>query len=103
MESVSEMEGNSVTLKFDITEIYDVIQFAYKDYTIAEISRAGQNFTTYDVVLNGRFRNRLKVDIQTGSLTITNITTEHAGNYHIQMFNKRHTAHKSFMVNVCSK
>ncbi|KAI2644834.1 hypothetical protein H4Q32_027828 [Labeo rohita] len=102
VKSLSAMEGKPVTLNSDITEIYDEIQFEYKDYTIAEISRAGQNFTTYDVVLNGRFRDRLKVDIQTGSLTITNITTDHAGDYHIQIFNRRHTVHKSFMVTVCS-
>ncbi|KAL0161268.1 hypothetical protein M9458_044993, partial [Cirrhinus mrigala] len=32
-----------------------------------------------------RFRERLKLDNQTGSLTITNITTQHAGYYQLEI------------------
>ncbi|KAL0161616.1 hypothetical protein M9458_045341, partial [Cirrhinus mrigala] len=41
--------------------------------------------TVYDDVLDGRFRNRLRLDKQTGSLTITDITAEHTGDYELQI------------------
>uniref|UniRef100_A0A8C1TFG0 Immunoglobulin domain-containing protein n=1 Tax=Cyprinus carpio TaxID=7962 RepID=A0A8C1TFG0_CYPCA len=101
VKSVSVMEGDSVTLESDITKIYDEIQFEYDDSIIAKISRAAQNFSTFDGP-DGRFRHRLKLDNQTGSLTITNITNQHTGFYHLHIFNSRHTVHKSFVVNVCN-
>uniref|UniRef100_A0A671M363 Ig-like domain-containing protein n=1 Tax=Sinocyclocheilus anshuiensis TaxID=1608454 RepID=A0A671M363_9TELE len=42
------------------------------------------SITVYDDVPDGRFRNRLKVDHQTGYLTITNTTTQHTGCYNLQ-------------------
>ncbi|XP_039525921.1 signaling lymphocytic activation molecule-like [Pimephales promelas] len=86
------MKGESVTLNSDLTEIKDddVIQWRFKDYydetetLIAEINVMAGRITVYDDVLDGRFRDRLKLNNQTGSLTITNITTEHAGDYKIK-------------------
>ncbi|CAM4661792.1 unnamed protein product [Leuciscus chuanchicus] len=85
---VSVMEGDSVSLNSDLTEIEDddVIQWRFGDENtlIAEINKPTDRITVYDDVLDGRFRDRLKLDNQTGSLTITNTTTEHDGDYKLE-------------------
>ncbi|XP_048037413.1 uncharacterized protein LOC125262629 [Megalobrama amblycephala] len=87
-QSVSVMEGDSVTLYIDAAEIQKGDNMLWKygadKQIIAEISRIYKLFITY----NGpdeRFRDRLKMDNQTGSLTITNITTEHDGDYQLEI------------------
>uniref|UniRef100_A0A673HP39 Immunoglobulin domain-containing protein n=1 Tax=Sinocyclocheilus rhinocerous TaxID=307959 RepID=A0A673HP39_9TELE len=86
-ESVSVMEGDSVTLYTGVTEIFEDIFWNYRDenFLIAKINREIQISSIYDDVLDGRFRDRLKLDNQTGSLTITNMRTEHAGVYQLQI------------------
>uniref|UniRef100_A0A672LWG5 Ig-like domain-containing protein n=1 Tax=Sinocyclocheilus grahami TaxID=75366 RepID=A0A672LWG5_SINGR len=108
-ESVSEvwlmsvMEGDSVTLNTDLTEIHednDILwNFGADNSLIAEISREKQIFFTYDDVPDGRFRDRLKLDDQTGSLTITDITTEHAGLYKLEITGPKWSS-KTFSVSV---
>ncbi len=82
---ISVLEGDSVTLNSGLTEMTDddliLWRFGAENTSIAEINVMGDNMTVYDDVLDGRFRDRLKLDNQTGSLTITNTTTEHAGDY----------------------
>ncbi|XP_050958133.1 uncharacterized protein LOC127159293 [Labeo rohita] len=82
---VSVLEGDSVTLNTGVTEMmdYDLIlwRFGTENTVIAEINVLANRITVYDDVLDGRFRDRLKLDDQTGSLTIKNITTQHAGLY----------------------
>jgi len=66
MKLVSVMEGDSVSLNSDLTEIKDddVIQWMFGDGNtlIAEINVTADRFTVYDDVLDGRFRDRLKLD-----------------------------------------
>ncbi|XP_073700516.1 uncharacterized protein [Garra rufa] len=85
LKSVSVTEGDSVTLNTGLTEIMyeDLIlwRFGAKNTLIAQIDVMASSITINDDVLDGRFRDRLKLDHQTGSLTITNITTDHAGLY----------------------
>ncbi|XDV22871.1 hypothetical protein PO909_027651 [Leuciscus waleckii] len=81
------MEGDPVSLNSDLTEVKDkdVIQWTFENTLIAEINVTANRITVYDDVLDGRFRDRLKLDNQTGSLTITNTTTEHTGEYKLQI------------------
>ncbi|XP_050958256.1 uncharacterized protein LOC127159490 isoform X2 [Labeo rohita] len=89
IRGVSVMEGDSVTLNSGLTEIMDGDLIHWKFWMeatlLAEINKQANRFTVYDDVLDGRFRDRLKLDKQTGSLTITNTTTEHAGLNYIEI------------------
>uniref|UniRef100_A0A8C0XV23 Si:ch73-256j6.2 n=1 Tax=Cyprinus carpio carpio TaxID=630221 RepID=A0A8C0XV23_CYPCA len=83
-------EGDSVTLNSDLTEIHDyLIQWSFwvENTLIAEINVTADRFSVFDDVLDGRFRDRLKLDKQTGSLTITNFTNEHSGLYTVETKN----------------
>ncbi|XP_067252756.1 uncharacterized protein [Chanodichthys erythropterus] len=82
IDQISVTEGDSVTLDSDLTEINDDrIQWMFGDALIADSNKQDDRITVYDDVLDGRFKDRLKLNKQTGSLTITNITTEHVGHY----------------------
>ncbi|XP_077065546.1 uncharacterized protein LOC143718345 [Siphateles boraxobius] len=83
MKSVSVMEGDSVTLDTE-REMRNIL-WKFGNYLIAEINQSGDRITVHDDVLDGRFRDRLQVDRETGSLTITNTRTEHAGFYQLQI------------------
>ncbi|XP_073699679.1 uncharacterized protein [Garra rufa] len=87
-ESVSVTEGDSITLHTDLTETHETNKIMWNFGTgksvIAEIHKVYSIFSTFDGP-DGRFRDRLKLNNQTGSLTITNITAEHAGLYEVHI------------------
>ncbi|XP_067253066.1 CD48 antigen-like [Chanodichthys erythropterus] len=101
-DSVSVMEGDSVTLYTDDTEIHeddDILwKYGAENSLVAKMKKKNKIFQISDV-LDGRFRDRLKLDHQTGSLTITNITTEHAGDYKLDISGAKKSS-KSFSVSV---
>ncbi len=101
-ESVSVMEGDSVTLYTDLTEIHeddDILwKYGAEKFQIAKMKKKKQIFSTFDGP-DGRFRDRLKLDNQTGSLTITNITTQHNGVYQLQTAGAKKSS-KTFSVSV---
>ncbi|XP_067252714.1 uncharacterized protein [Chanodichthys erythropterus] len=98
-DSVSVVEGDSVTLHTDLTEIGkdDVLEwrFGAKGVRIAQINRGANKSFIDDEALHQSFRGRLKLDNQTGDLTIRNIRTEHSGRYEAT---SGHTLNKIFSV-----
>ncbi|KAK9967244.1 hypothetical protein ABG768_001652 [Culter alburnus] len=104
-DSVSVMEGDSVTLYTDLTEIHegeDILwKYGAENSLIAKIKKKNQTFLTFDVP-DERFRDRLKLDDQTGSLTIMNITTEHAGVYRLDISGAKEST-KTFNVSVYAR
>ncbi|XP_057181350.1 uncharacterized protein LOC130548527 [Triplophysa rosa] len=84
VKSVSVMEGDSVTLHNNVTDIQrgDVIEWLFGPQE-TRIATIYTDFSETDVVHDGMFRDKLQVDDHTGSLTITNITTQHSGLYHM--------------------
>uniref|UniRef100_A0A8C1FJE2 Ig-like domain-containing protein n=1 Tax=Cyprinus carpio carpio TaxID=630221 RepID=A0A8C1FJE2_CYPCA len=103
VESVSVLEGDSVTLHSGVTEMMDddliLWRFGYNKILIAKINVMASSITVYDDVLDGRFRDRLKVDHQTGSLIITDTRTEHTGLYQLQS----NTLRKNFTLTVYAR
>ncbi|KAI2644427.1 Junctional adhesion molecule-like [Labeo rohita] len=101
VKTVSVEEGDSVTLHTD-TEIQsnDLIQWMFGNTVIAKIDKAAQPFHTYDGP-DGRFRDRLKLDHQTGSLTITNTRTTDSGLYDLRISSSnRRNINRRFTVTV---
>uniref|UniRef100_A0A8C1T3M1 Uncharacterized protein n=1 Tax=Cyprinus carpio TaxID=7962 RepID=A0A8C1T3M1_CYPCA len=91
-------------LQTGVTEIQkaDLITWTFgpENTRIAQINRLINKISYYDV-LDGRFRDRLQLDHQTGSLTITNITTEHTGLYgFLQIIGGKQVTPKKFSVTV---
>ncbi|XP_050950421.1 SLAM family member 8-like [Labeo rohita] len=78
-ESVSVMEGESLTLNAGVTEMQrdDLILWTFGPLLIAKINGKDNKREFYDE----RFRDRLKLNHQTGSLTITNTRTTDSGLY----------------------
>ncbi|XP_016107386.1 uncharacterized protein [Sinocyclocheilus grahami] len=94
------MEGDSVTLNTDVTEAqkYLFIQWMFGNTRIAEVGRLTQTHSTYDGP-DGRFRDRLQLDLQTGSLSITNTRTTDSGLYQLTAISSE-TSYMSFNVTV---
>jgi len=88
-ESVSVMEGDSVTLKY-LTERkkQEEIIWYFNNTLIAEISGDQSKICTDDQCKE-RFRDRLKLDLKTGSLTITHTTNTDSGRYDVRISSRK--------------
>ncbi|CAM4660394.1 unnamed protein product [Leuciscus chuanchicus] len=92
-------EGESIT--FDpgvIKNTNDVLTWYFKDILIAEITGDQSKICT-DVQCKERFRDRLKLDHQTGSLTITNTRNTDSGEYTL-LINSRFSIIRRYSVSV---
>ncbi|KTF78909.1 hypothetical protein cypCar_00034324 [Cyprinus carpio] len=87
--SVSVMEGDIVTLKSDVTmQEHDKMLWYFNDALIALINGDPSKSCVYDG--EGEiFKDRLSVDYETGSLTITNIRSKHAGRYETEIIKSK--------------
>ncbi|XP_016115825.1 uncharacterized protein [Sinocyclocheilus grahami] len=100
---VSVMEGDSITLHTGIKKAQeDRIRWYFNETRIAQIN-GDPSKTCTDVQCNvgtERFRDRLKLDHQTGSLTIMNTRTTDAGVYQLKIFSSSSISEKTFSVSV---
>ncbi|KAI2650653.1 Obscurin [Labeo rohita] len=97
MKIKSVKESDSVTLYTSVMKNpNDLMTWYFNDICIAEITRDNNT----DEQCEDRFRDRLKLDHQTGSLTITNIRTTESGLYKLQINSGRISITKSFNVTV---
>ncbi|XDV23494.1 hypothetical protein PO909_028054, partial [Leuciscus waleckii] len=99
----SVKKGESVTLDTHVIKSpNDLMMWYFIDTPIAEITGDQSKICTDDQC-EERFRDRLKLDHQTGSLTITNITNTHSGKYKLQINSSRISIRRSFSVSVSIK
>ncbi len=97
------MEGDSVTLHSDVeTNQQEKIRWYFNDIRIAQITGDQTNICTDVQCNNGteRFRDRLNLENQTGSLTIMNIRTTDSGVYRLRIISSSNISETIFIVAV---
>uniref|UniRef100_A0A8C1TIB0 Immunoglobulin domain-containing protein n=1 Tax=Cyprinus carpio TaxID=7962 RepID=A0A8C1TIB0_CYPCA len=102
--SVSVMEGDSVTLPTGVkADQHETIKWYFNDARIAQITGDLSKICT-DVQCNNegteRFRDRLQLDHQTGSLTITDTRTTDSGEYILEIIDTGSEPENTFYVTV---
>ncbi|XP_042595902.1 uncharacterized protein LOC109054066 isoform X2 [Cyprinus carpio] len=101
-EKMPVMEGDSVTLHTNLSEILDkdtiLWGFGPRELIISQITRK-EDLTSFFVTDEVSFAGRLQVDQQTGSLTIRNIRNRHSGQYKLTISREK-TRYRIFHVHV---
>lgn len=100
---VSVMEGDRAKLNTDVSELQrDALilwMFGSRDGLIAKADMENNRISIYDGA-DGRYRDRLELDRQTGSLSITNTTCTDSGLYKLKIISSTETKSKLFRVTV---
>ncbi|XP_048038241.1 uncharacterized protein LOC125263282 isoform X2 [Megalobrama amblycephala] len=99
MKRKSVEEGESVTFDPGVGRKSKAMMWYFKDTLIAKIIGDQSQICT-DVQCDERFRDRLKLDHQTGSLTITNTRNTDSGDYELKINSSRFSIIRSFSVSV---
>ncbi|KAK7136648.1 hypothetical protein R3I93_016864 [Phoxinus phoxinus] len=98
MKRKSVKEGESVTLETPVEKHPNyLMKWYFNGILVAEITGDQSKICT-DVQCKQRFRDRLKLDHQTGSLTITHTTNTHSGEYTLRISDSRFSIIRSFCV-----
>ncbi|ROL45393.1 Transposable element Tcb2 transposase [Anabarilius grahami] len=97
VERASVMEGDSVTLNTDFREKFNHIKWRFGD---SDSIIADTDINKISYTDDERFRDRLKLNNQTGSLTINNMRITDTGFYHLQIDHSTGTSNKTFIVTV---
>lgn len=99
-------EGDRAELNPDVGELQrDALilwLFGPENNLIAKADLESYSASTYDGA-DGRFTDRLKLDLHTASLSITNITNTHSGLYKLKIMSSRETKYQQFRVKVSGK
>ncbi|XP_073669720.1 uncharacterized protein [Paramisgurnus dabryanus] len=102
LETLEVDEGKSVDLKAEVNIHYvDLIEWRFEKTLIAEINPANKIFSTYDGD-DDEFRDKLKLNHQTGDLNISDIRWEHDGVYKLKIIRGGKPSYRSFEVIVRS-
>ncbi|XP_056614111.1 uncharacterized protein LOC130429521 isoform X2 [Triplophysa dalaica] len=97
------MEGHSVTLHTDVVKQRDdliVWSYGSENTFVARINREANNIKLSD---DERFRERVKLNHQTGDLIITHITSQHSGLYTLRIRNNNKDLDKKFNLTVSGR
>ncbi|KAI7810502.1 uncharacterized protein LOC130552392 [Triplophysa rosa] len=100
MQSVSVMEGENVTLHTDVFKQRDdkIMWYFGPENTFVARMNGKASSTMYSD--DEMFRDRLKMNNQTGDLTITHITSHHSGLYTLKISSNNKVSYKTFNLTV---
>ncbi|XP_026054431.1 uncharacterized protein LOC113040303 [Carassius auratus] len=88
---LSVMEGHNVTLSTGVTKQQRDKMLWYFNNTLIALINGDPSKSCLYYGEGGIFRDRLKVDYETGSLIITDITSQHAGRYEANFIQSKST------------